>query len=157
MFVNQSQILVNSLYQFFPQNANATFKAVKTTTADLTVANVNVKKDIQEFIASCQQVRIITVYCFQNEMYSTTKLTLMSYATKSTAWGLSRIGSFISIYPSTFDLIFSIFKHIQSAQRRFIFQHSSFNLQYRSQFRVTVCCIQILFHAFMNIIDFDCN
>ena len=37
---------------FCPQNANATFKAVKTTTADLTVANVNVKMDIQEFIAT---------------------------------------------------------------------------------------------------------
>ena len=50
----QWQILVNSLYYFFPQNATATFKAVKTTTVDLTVANVNVKMDIQEFIASCQ-------------------------------------------------------------------------------------------------------
>jgi PKD repeat protein len=36
------------------QNANATFKAVKTTNVDLTVANVNVKMDIQEFIANCQ-------------------------------------------------------------------------------------------------------
>ena len=43
-----------SIIFFFPQNANVTFKAVKTTTVDLTVANVNVKKDIQEFIASCQ-------------------------------------------------------------------------------------------------------
>ena len=51
--INQLQILVNS-FNFFPQNATATFKAVKTTTVDLTVANVNVKKDIQEFIASCQ-------------------------------------------------------------------------------------------------------
>ena len=29
-----------------------TFKAVKTTNADLTVANVNVKMDIQEFIVT---------------------------------------------------------------------------------------------------------
>ena len=40
---------------FCPQNANATFKAVKTvTTVDLTVANANVKMDIQEFIVNCQ-------------------------------------------------------------------------------------------------------
>jgi hypothetical protein len=52
--IYQLQILVNSLYYFFPQNATATFKAVKTTTVDLTVANVNVKMDIQEFIVSCQ-------------------------------------------------------------------------------------------------------
>ena len=45
-----NHILIN----FFQQNANVTFKAVKTTTADLTVANVNVKMDTQEFIASCQ-------------------------------------------------------------------------------------------------------
>ena len=51
--IYQLQILVNSL-NFSPQNANATFKAVKTTTVDLTVENVNVKMDIQEFIASCQ-------------------------------------------------------------------------------------------------------
>ena len=39
---------------FFPQDANVTFKAVKTTTVDLTVANVNVKTDILEFIVNCQ-------------------------------------------------------------------------------------------------------
>ena len=34
------------------QNAIVIFKAVKTTNADLTVANVNVKMDIQEFIVT---------------------------------------------------------------------------------------------------------
>jgi hypothetical protein len=33
-------------------NAIVTFKAVKTTNADLTVVNVNVRMDIQEFIVT---------------------------------------------------------------------------------------------------------
>jgi hypothetical protein len=37
------------------QNAIVTCKAVKTTNADPTVANANVKMDIQEFIVNCQE------------------------------------------------------------------------------------------------------
>ena len=48
---------------FFSQNANVTFKAVKTTTVDLTVANVNVKMDILEFIVNCQLVRFFSRFC----------------------------------------------------------------------------------------------
>ena len=52
--VNGSRLGQSLTYYFFLQNANVTFKAVKTTTADLTVANVNVKTDILEFIVNCQ-------------------------------------------------------------------------------------------------------
>ena len=43
-------------------NAIVTCKAVKTTNADPTVANVNVKMDIQEFIVNCQEVRIFIAH-----------------------------------------------------------------------------------------------
>ena len=45
-------------------NANVTCKAVKTTNADPTVANVNVKMDIQEFVVmlTSQYVRFFFLF-----------------------------------------------------------------------------------------------
>ena len=54
------------IIQFFfcPQNAIVTFKVVKTTNVDLTVANVNVKMDIQEFVVmlTSQYVRFFFLF-----------------------------------------------------------------------------------------------
>ena len=51
-------------YFFCPQNAIVTFKVEKTTNVDLTVANVNVKMDIQEFVVmlTSQYVRFFFLF-----------------------------------------------------------------------------------------------